>query len=38
MLPGEMRRVVEATPAGVIPAVGVVALPLLLWLMILKPF
>ncbi len=38
MLPGEIRRVVDATPAGVITAIGVVALALLLWLMILKPF
>jgi hypothetical protein len=34
----EIRQAVEATPAGVITAVGVVALGLLLWLMILKPF
>jgi hypothetical protein len=36
--PEEIRRTVEATPAGAITAMGVVALALLLWLMILKPF
>ncbi len=34
----EIRRAVEAAPTGVITAIGVVALALLLWLMILKPF
>jgi hypothetical protein len=34
----ELRRVVDAAPAGAITAIGVVALALLLWLMILKPF
>jgi hypothetical protein len=36
--PDEIRRAVEAAPTGVITAIGVVALALLLWLMILKPF
>ena len=36
--PEDVRRVVDATPAGIITAVGVVALALLLWLMIIKPF
>ena len=36
--PEEIRRAVEAAPVGVITAIGVVALVLLLWLMILKPF
>jgi hypothetical protein len=36
--PEEIRRAVDATPAGVITAVGVVALALILGLMILKPF
>ena len=36
--PEEIRRAVDATPAGVITAIGVVALALLLWLMIIKPF
>lgn len=36
--PEEIRRAVDATPAGVITAIGVVALALLLGLMILKPF
>src|SRR6202171_3297060 len=36
--PEEIRRAVEAAPVGVITAIGVVALALLLWLMILKPF
>jgi hypothetical protein len=36
--PEEVRRVVDGTPAGIITAVGVVALALLLGLMILKPF
>jgi len=36
--PDEIRRVVETTPGGVITALGVVALALLLWLMLLKPF
>lgn len=36
--PQEVRRAVEATPVAVITAIGVVALALLLWLMILKPF
>ena len=36
--PEEIRRAVDATPAGVMTAVGVIALGLLLWLMILKPF
>jgi hypothetical protein len=35
--PEEISRAVEATPAGVITAVGVIGLGLLLWLMILKP-
>ena len=34
----EIRRAVNAAPVGVITAIGVVALVLLLWLMILKPF
>ena len=34
----EIRRAVNAAPVGVITAMGVVALALLLWLMILKPF
>src|SRR6266550_4134437 len=36
--PEEIRRLVEAAPAGLITAIGVVALALLLGLMILKPF
>lgn len=36
--PEEIRRAVDATPTAVITAIGVVALALLLWLMILKPF
>jgi hypothetical protein len=36
--PEEVRRAVEAAPVGLITAIGVVALVLLLWLMILKPF
>ena len=36
--PEDIRRAVDATPAGVITAIGVVALALLLWLMIIKPF
>jgi hypothetical protein len=36
--PEEIRRAVEAAPAGLITAIGVIALALLLWLMILKPF
>jgi hypothetical protein len=36
--PEEIRRAVEAAPAGIITAIGVVALAVLLWLMILKPF
>jgi hypothetical protein len=36
--PDEIQRLVEAAPAGLITAIGVVALALLLWLMILKPF
>ena len=36
--PDEVRRLVDAAPAGLTTAIGVVALALLLWLMILKPF
>ncbi|TMF13030.1 MAG: hypothetical protein E6I37_05925 [Chloroflexi bacterium] len=36
--PEEIRRAVEAAPVGVITVIGVAALALLLWLMILKPF
>jgi hypothetical protein len=36
--PEEIRRLVEAAPAGLITAIGMVTLALLLWLMILKPF
>jgi hypothetical protein len=36
--PDQVGRLVEATPAGLITAIGVIALALLLWLMILKPF
>jgi len=36
--PDEIRRAVEAAPVWVITAIGVAALVLLLWLMILKPF
>jgi hypothetical protein len=36
--PEDIRRAVEAAPVGLITAIGVVALALLLWLMILKPF
>ncbi|MDQ6922469.1 MAG: hypothetical protein M3170_12795 [Candidatus Dormibacteraeota bacterium] len=36
--PEEIRRAVSAAPVGIITAIGVVALVLLLWLMILKPF
>jgi hypothetical protein len=36
--PEAIRRAVDATPAALITAIGVVALALLLWLMILKPF
>ena len=36
--PEEIRRAVEATPAGLITAIGVVALALILGLMVLKPF
>ena len=36
--PEEIRRLVEAAPAGLMTAIGVVALALLLGLMILKPF
>ena len=36
--PEEIRLAVHAAPVGVITAIGVVALALLLWLMILKPF
>ncbi|MDQ6711693.1 MAG: hypothetical protein M3Z28_00675 [Candidatus Dormibacteraeota bacterium] len=36
--PEEIRRAVNAAPVGMITAIGVVALLLLLWLMILKPF
>jgi membrane protein required for beta-lactamase induction len=36
--PEAIRRAVDATPAALISAIGVVALALLLWLMILKPF
>jgi hypothetical protein len=36
--PEDIRRAVEAAPAAVITAVGVLALALLLGLMILKPF
>jgi hypothetical protein len=36
--PEDIRRAVDATPAGVITVIGVVALALLLWLMIIKPF
>jgi hypothetical protein len=36
--PEEIRRAVEATPGAVMTAIGVVALAVLLWLMILKPF
>ena len=36
--PEDIRRVVDATPAGLITAIGVVALALLLGLMVLKPF
>jgi hypothetical protein len=36
--PEDIRRAVDATPAALISAIGVVALALLLWLMILKPF
>jgi phosphoglycerol transferase MdoB-like AlkP superfamily enzyme len=36
--PEDIRRAVDATPAGLITAIGVVALALLLWLIIMKPF
>jgi hypothetical protein len=36
--PDESRRAVEAAPGALITAIGVVALLLLLWLMIVKPF
>jgi hypothetical protein len=36
--PEDIRRAVAATPLVLISAIGVVALALLLWLMILKPF
>jgi hypothetical protein len=36
--PDELRRVVDAAPAGAMTAIGVVVLALLFWLMILKPF
>jgi hypothetical protein len=36
--PEEIQLAVKAAPVGVITAIGVVALALLLWLMILKPF
>ena len=36
--PEDIRLAVEAAPVGLITAIGVVALALLLWLMILKPF
>jgi hypothetical protein len=36
--PAELPRVVSAAGPGPITAVGVIALALLLWLMILKPF
>jgi hypothetical protein len=36
--PEEIRRAVEAAPAGLITAIGIVTLALLLGLMILKPF
>ena len=36
--PEEIRRLVEAAPAGLMTAIGVIALALLLGLMILKPF
>lgn len=36
--PDEIRRAVKATPTALITAIGVVAIALFLWLMILKPF
>ena len=36
--PEEVRGAVDATPAGIMTAIGVVALALLVGLMILKPF
>jgi hypothetical protein len=36
--PEAIRQALESTPTAVITAIGVVALGLLLWLMILKPF